>query len=103
MRGSPGGLALIKELVDAESWDFSDKVRQFLNQGEYALEDLESCVLTGSVRKREKDDDGEAVDGNKYTIVGRGVSGLPFYVVGKILRGEESHYFFFITARVRRV
>lgn len=98
VRGSPGGLAFIKELVDAESWDFGHHVLSHLKDGEYSEADLKHCVLTGTIHKREKDEYGEAVDGNKYTIVGQAVAGYPFYVVGKILRGEEGQYFFLITA-----
>jgi len=100
--GSPGGLPLIRELVGARSWDFSLHVYERLDAGDYTEADLQRCALTGTIHKREKDEYGEAVDGNKYTIVGQAVAGYPFYVVGKILRGEEGQYFFLITAHTAK-
>lgn len=93
---------LILELVRNEQWDFSAKVLQALEDCEFSDEDLKCCIHTGSVAKSEKDEYGEAVDGKKYTILGRAVSGYPFYVSGKILRDDEGRFFFFMTAHGRR-
>ncbi len=93
---------LILELVRSGHWDFSAKVLQALEDYEFSEEDLKCCVHTGALAKSERDEYGEAVDGKKYTILGRAVSGYPFYVSGKILRDDEGNYFFFITAHGRR-
>ena len=91
-------MPLIRELVASEAWGFSEKVFEALDDCEYMEDDLESCVCTGKLYKRERDEKGEAVDGWKYTIVGTAVAGYEFYVAGKILIGEDGKYFFFITA-----
>jgi hypothetical protein len=93
---------LILELVRNEHWDFSAKVLQALEDYEFSEEDLKCCVHTGSLDKSERDEYGEAVDGRKYTILGRAVSGHSFYVCGKILCDGEGRFFFFITAHGRR-
>ena len=93
---------LILELVRNEHWGFSAKVLQALEDYEFSDEDLKCCVCEGSVHKSEKDEQGDAVDGRKYTILGRAVSGYPLYVCGKIRCDDEGRFFFFITARRRR-
>ena len=98
VRGSPGGLLLIRQLVASGLWTASAKVREFLDRSDYTDEDLECCVANGRVHKRERDEYREAVDGSVYVIRGRAVAGHEFYAVGKILRDEEGLYFRFITA-----
>lgn len=91
----------VTELVRDDCWDVSAKVYEALDDGNFTEDDLVCCVLEGKLHKRERDERNEAVDGRKYTIWGPSAGGHPFYVCGKILRGDEGRYFFFITARWR--
>lgn len=103
MRGSSGGLPLIRELVASGRWVASRRhVAPRLEDGEFTNDDLESAVLTGKLHKRQRDEKRTAVDGNKYTIIGRATGGYGFYVAGKILRDEDGLFFFFIAAHRAR-
>jgi len=64
----------------------SEHALDSVQSGELTLEDIQQALLTATeIHKRESDDRGEAVDGYKYTIIGRGCSGLPTYTCGKIV------------------
>jgi hypothetical protein len=86
------------ELVGEGSWKFSAKAYLGVQLGDYTFDDLQHCVLTRRVRKRERDEFGTAVDGYKYVILGRTVGGRPFYVCGKIRHDNDGTHFFVITA-----
>ena len=66
--------------------------------GDATYDDIQHCVLTGKVHKRERDDQGTAIDGFKYVIVGRTTGGRAFYVCGKIRHDDDGRHFFIITA-----
>jgi hypothetical protein len=91
----------IVELVRDERWDFSMKVRQAPEDGDFTTYDLSRCVLEGGPRKRERDEKRTAVDGWKYTIWGPSTSGHPFYICGKIRAYPRGRLFFLITAHGR--
>ena len=89
------------DLVRDKCWDASGKVYEALDDAQFTEEDLLFCVCEGKLRKRERDEMNEAVDGWKYTIWGAGSGGRPFYICGKILAADEGRRFFFITAHWR--
>ena len=53
----------------------------------FSYEDIEQCILRGSINKSQKDEKGNSVNGKKYTIFGPDCCDAPFYCVGKIVRG----------------
>ena len=91
----------ILELVRADCWQFSRKVMDALEAGEFEEEDVRACMLHGWLDKRQKDDQGGSVDGYKYAVHGHDLRGYPFYVCGKIKRDEEGRLFFLIAAHER--
>jgi hypothetical protein len=91
-------LAKIRRMVALKRYDWSSKVEDELNQGNYETADLEVCIASGGIMKCEKDELGLASDGKKYTIVGVDRSGYAFYTAGKIKRDEDGEFYFFITA-----
>lgn len=96
-----GGIALIRQLVSTGDYDFTEKVWELMEEGWFCEEDIERCIDTGEVFKKQKDEMGNAVDGWKYTILGSDCAGAPFYCAGKIMRGEEGKLFLVITAHER--
>ncbi|GEM_PF-735380 len=93
-------LSLIQNLVANGNYQYSSKVRRFIEDGWYDTKDLERCILTArSIRKIEADELGVATDGQKYTILGRDTQGQSFYTCGKIiLNRNDQRLYFFITA-----
>ncbi len=89
----------IKLLVSQEDYDYSSKVRGFIEDGWYEEEDLEHCICHAErIYKKENDELKTAVDGKKYVIVGKDRNGRSFYTVGKILKDDKDKFYFFITA-----
>lgn len=99
--GHPGGLELIKTLVSRKKYRFSEKIELRLEEGFYALEDIEHCICNGCVYKTEKDEFKNSVGNKKYVIVGRDSHGYAFYTVGKIIKPEQDKLYFLITAGTR--
>lgn len=93
-------LEVIKSLVATEAYHYSKKVRRFIAEGCYEVDDMERCILSAtSIHKVEEDDMGAAVDGCKYTILGRDTQKQPFYTCGKIILSQNhQRLYFFITA-----
>jgi hypothetical protein len=93
-------VVLVKLLVLEGRYHYSRKIRDFIEDGLFEEVDLESCIRGAtSIYKVEADDFGEAVDGCKYTILGRDRFRKPFYTCGKILLSEDAQrLYFFITA-----
>lgn len=99
MSRQPGGMGAIRSLVKRRDYDWSVKVNQLIKDGWFSQDDLEQCVLTGYVRKTERDEMKDCVGNKKYTIIGKDSHGYPFYTVGKIKRSEEGKLrYLFITA-----
>jgi pentatricopeptide repeat protein len=96
-----GGIALIRLLVRTGDYDYTEKVWELMEEGWFCEEDIERCIDTGVVCKKQKDEMGNAADGWKYTILGSDCAGAPFYCAGKIMRGEEGKLFLVITAHER--
>ena len=88
----------ICELVGDRCWKFSAKAYLAEQMGDFTFDDLQHCVLTGRGRKRKRDEQGTAVDGFKYVILGRTIGGRPFYVCGKIRHDDDGRHFYIITA-----
>jgi hypothetical protein len=86
----------------AVGFPYTEKVRELMEDGWFCEEDIERCIETGDVCKKQKDEMGNAADGWKYTILGIDCSGAPFYCAGKIMRGEEGNFFLVITAHERK-
>lgn len=93
-------LEVIKSLVATGSYHYATKVRQLIADGWYETGDLERCILSAtSIHKVEEDEIGTAIDGCKYTILGRDTQRHPFYTCGKIILSQShQRLYFFITA-----
>jgi len=91
-------IARIRQLVVSGNYDYSEKVRILIEEGWFDEDDIERCIETGFVCKKEKDEQRISVDGKKYTILGRDCAGVAFYCVGKIMKGDGAKLFFVITA-----
>ena len=81
---SKGGLRVIQRLVADGCYDYSQKVEDAMNAGQFDLEDLECCVATGKVFKTNRDKLRTSVGNKVYVIIGRDTRGRKFYVAGKI-------------------
>ncbi|MFW6116460.1 MAG: hypothetical protein ACOC6F_01920 [bacterium] len=97
-------LGLIKGLVADRAYHYSRKVRQCIEDGWYGAADLERCILTATrIHKVEDDELQVAVDGYKYTILGRDTCGQAFYSCGKVILSQnDERLYFFITAHEAR-
>jgi len=94
-------LTWIQTLVRSGNYIPSDHVCEYLADNEFDLGDMESSVLSGRLQKTETDEMERAVDGKKYTIIGRGRNGLGFATVGKLIEWIDGEVYFFITAGKR--
>ena len=91
-------LDTIRDLIRRDEWDVTDHVLlDYLEPGEFSLDDIEISILTGQITKRERDDLHQAICGYKYTISGRTASGRPFKTVGKIVESEDGRMYLVIT------
>src|SRR5438552_9295794 len=91
-------LRQIKRLV-ARPFRYSAKVRDLIGDGFYDESDLRHCIeMATRISKRQRDEIGGSVHGEKYVIEGRDTHGRPFYTVGKVIRDPEDVRYFFITA-----
>lgn len=95
-----GVLARIKALVAAGDYHYSRKVRDLMEDEGFGTADLERCILSARyIHRVEPDEIGAAIDGNKYTILGRDAGGYRFYTCGKIIAASQGEgLYFFITA-----
>jgi hypothetical protein len=93
-----GGLRTIRNLVDADQYDWTEKVQMAMEGGWCEPEDLERCIATGHITKVTKDRLGESVGNKVYTILGKDRAGCEFYTAGKIMKGDDGLLYFFITA-----
>ena len=93
-------LTTIKELVVQGQYHYSRKVQSYLEDGYYERGDMVLCILTAtSVHKAERDEQSTAVDGYKYTVLGRDTHRQRFYTCGKIILDQaDQRLYFFITA-----
>lgn len=92
-------LEVIKELVINGDYHYSSKIRLLIEEGWYQEEDLEQCICTATrINKIETDELKTAVDGKKYTILGRDRYGQSFYTCGKVILAKGARLYFFITA-----
>ena len=96
-----GGITLIRQLIRSGDYDYTEKVRELMEEGWFDEEDIERCIETGEVCKKQKDEMKNSVGCKKYTILGRDCAGASFYCAGKIVRGEEGKLFLVITAHGR--
>ena len=72
-------LAEIKRLVAEERYQYSQKVQEFIEDGFFERDDLVCCILPAtSIKKTEKDELEQAIDGMKQTIFGKDTYGCPF-------------------------
>lgn len=101
--GTSKDLAVIKELVMNGNYHYSSKIRSYIEDGWFQEEDLEQCICTATrIHKIGDDEQKTAVDGKKYTILGRDTQKEPFYTCGKIILSRENRLYFFITAHEAR-
>lgn len=89
----------IKALIIQNNYDYSNKVRGFIEDGWYGEDDLEFCICHAEkIYKKEKDELKTAVDGKKYVIIGKDTHGRLFYTLGKVIKNDDGKLYFFITA-----
>jgi hypothetical protein len=89
----------IKQLVARRRYQYSRKVRDFIEDGFFDEEDLVHCILSATrIHKSERDELGHAIHGMKYVILGRDIHGRPFYTVGKGIQAPRGRLYFYITA-----
>ncbi len=89
----------IKQLVAQGRYRYSRKVRDFIEDGFFDVEDLEHCILSATkIYKSERDELGQAIHGMKHVIVGKDTHGQLFYTVGKVMPGPQERFYFYITA-----
>ncbi len=89
----------IQLLILKGRYNYSNKVRTFMEEGWYSEEDLEHCISTSKkIYKRERDESGTSIDGLKYVIFGKDTHGCEFYTCGKVKKDNEGKLYFFITA-----
>ena len=91
-------LLWIQKLIKCDNYSLSKRVYQKLEDGEFAHQDIVSSILSGSIRKVEKDEIRSSIDGKKYVITGKSLSGLSFDTVGKFILGIDGDEYFIITA-----
>jgi hypothetical protein len=80
-------------------YDWTEKVLKAIEDGRCTPEDLEHCIATGTVTKKNRDRLGNSVGNKVYTILGRDCAGCEFYTAGKIVKGSDGAIYFFVTAR----
>ncbi len=97
-------LNCIKELVRSGPMPYSSKVRGFIDAGLYGEADVKNAIMTSRrLAKSEPDEQNDATDGMKHSMVGRDLDGRPFYVCGKIiLLSDDMRAFYIITAHLAR-
>jgi len=78
-------------LVEHDFVLFSQKAEHLFEIGRFSFEDLKHSLLNGYVRKKERDETGEAR--YKYTIIGPARSGEAIYSCGKIVHRQRKQYF----------
>lgn len=88
----------IQKLFRCNDYFLSGYAYDKLSDGEFALRDIESCILEGSVRQIRRDKLDASKDGKEYVISGRSSNGLPFETVGKLIDTVDGEKFFLITA-----
>jgi hypothetical protein len=89
----------IKQLVARRRYQYSRKVRDFIEDGFFDEEDLVHCILSATrIHKSERDELGQAIHGMKYVILGRDIHGRLFYTVGKGIQAPGGRLYFYITA-----
>ena len=87
------GLAARNELL------LSGHALAAVESGELEVDDIQIALATATaIHKRERDEEGDAIDGYKYTIIGKGCGGLPIYTCGKIIEWIDGRTYFLITA-----
>lgn len=92
-------LSRIKRLIDQNRYDYTGKIRDRIEEGEFTEDDLATCILTATkIYKKERDELSQSVDGMKYVIVGKDTQGAAFYTAGKIRKDYSGKYYFFLTA-----
>jgi len=91
-------LEYIKRLIRSGDCEFSDHTYDDLANGEYSTRDIEASILGGSIRRIEKDEEGQSVGGRKYVITGPNSAGMAFETVGKIIEWADGRKYFLITA-----
>ena len=89
-------LAEIKQLVAEGRYQYSQKVRTFIEEGFFDEADLVHCILSAPrIHKQERDELRRAVHGMKYVILGKDTHGQPFYTAGKVLQAKPGRRFYF--------
>jgi hypothetical protein len=92
-------LAQIRRFAERDELYCSSHALDSIQSGGLSLDDVRFALMTASVIfKRECDEEGDALDGYKYTIIGKAPGGLPIYTCGKIVEWVNGKTYFLITA-----
>jgi hypothetical protein len=87
----------IRSLVHERRYELTGHAFEKIATNYWTLEDVVMSLLTGSIRKAQKDELDEAVDGKKYTIMGRDCHGDGIESVGKLVADEQGRLYLVIT------
>jgi hypothetical protein len=89
-------------LITVEAIQYTSEALESLELGLCCVEDIDSAILNGCVKKKERDELKQSLDGWKYTFLGPDVSGYEFYCCGKLMRTGKGDVFLVITAHDAR-
>lgn len=88
----------IRKLVRHDLFQLTSHVYDKIATNYWEFDDVVESLLNGSIQSAKKDELGDAVDGKKYTILGRDSYGESLETVGKIVRGDDGREYLVITA-----
>jgi hypothetical protein len=90
--------AEIRRLVHENRYELTSHVYDKIATNYWELEDVLASLLNGSIQRAEKDELGDAVDGKKYTILGRDCYGHFLETLGKIVQADDGREYLVVTA-----
>jgi len=96
-RGWRNKEASIRALVRDGRYLLGSHAYDKIAQNYWTLEDVITSIATGQIQKVQKDEDGTAIDGNKYIILGNDENGCLLETVGKIICDDGNQFYFVIT------
>ena len=86
----------IKKLVFERNYRLSSKADYRMALDGLDDSDIQEAFSFGYLWKKEVDEKKYSIDGYKYVIIGLGVHCPVVYTVGKIMKDDEGHLYYFI-------
>ena len=90
--------AEIHRLMADDRFELSGHVVDKIATNYWSVDDVVRAVMTGRISTVEQDEFDDAIDGNRYTMIGDGCYGSLLETVGKIVQDNEGRLYFLITA-----